>query len=138
MIPRGRGLRQYDAKMVSDMTSLDSGTEVITQQHFKDEVDINTIVRRFGLMDLPQWNNGGVYGDFTGIVDFDSALAKIKSTEEAFMRLPAELRDKFDNDPAELVRYAQSVTEPEFDAFVAPPVPPVQPFIQPPAPPLVP
>lgn len=126
MIEVTRGNRSYDPKAVSDELSIDfSDQPVLTQQHLKEEVDVNTIVRRFGLVpELPKWKGEGIYGDFTGITDFDSAVAKVYGVQQAFMGLPAELRDKFKNDPGELVRYASSVSEEEFDRFVAPVAPP--------------
>lgn len=128
MIPLGKGLRQYDARVVSDMVSVDTGTETLVQQHFKEEVDINTIVRRFGLTaELPAWSRQGMYGDFTGISDFDSAVDRIRHTQAAFMGLPAEIRDHFKNDPGELVRYASSVSEEEFDRMVSARTEPVAP-----------
>lgn len=119
-IPLGKGLRQYDAKAVSDATAVDPGTEMLTQQHLKEEVDVNNIVRRFGLSELPRWSREGVYGDFTGISDYESAREKIASVDRAFMSLPADIRDRFRNDPAELVRFAESVSEDEFEAAMAP------------------
>lgn len=131
MIPYGKGLREYDAALVSIETGLDTGRETLVQQHLKEEVDVNTIVRRFGLVSaLPAWSREGLYGDFTDIVDFDSALARISRTQDAFLKLPAEVRDRFKNDPGELVRYAQSVSEEEFVAAMRPreaAVPPAEP-----------
>lgn len=120
----GVGLRGYDAAFVSDMTGVDTGRESLVQQHFQDEVDINTIVRRFGVSgQLPLGPNGpAVYGDFSGITDYDSALDTISRANDAFMALPADVRLRFKNDPAELIRYAQSVTEEEFTAALQPPV----------------
>jgi len=94
------------------------GGPVITQQHFADEVDIKTIVARFGLTGvLPQRVAEGVYGDFSGISDYESAVATIARTQERFMTLPAELREKFENDPGELVRFAASHSEAELADF---------------------
>lgn len=138
MIPLGKGLRQYDAKAVSIATSVDTGRETLVQQHLKEEVDVNTIVRRFGLTnDLPSWRGDGLYGDFTGITDYESAVEKIRSVDTRFMALPVELRDRFKNDPAELVRFADSVSEEEFNRIVNPapsaPVAPEAPVVDPPA-----
>lgn len=131
MIPFNASLGSYDHKAVSEETAIDCGDESLVQQHFKEEVDVNTIVRRFGLTpELPAWRTG-VYGDFTGISDYESAVQRIEATQNAFMALPATLRDRFKNDPAELVRYAQSHTEEEFDALMAPP--PAAPESDPPA-----
>lgn len=133
MIPRNRGRGAYEWKEVSDVTSVDTGQTTLVQQHFKDEVDINTIVRRYGITaGLPFGPDGGMYGDFTGITDFDSAVALIKDTEDRFMRIPAELREKFNNNPGMLVRFAQDSTAEEFDAFFKPVQPgPVVPVVAP-------
>lgn len=134
MIPKGASMGSYDAKAVSDACSSPGGGESMTQQHFADDADINTIVRRFGLTgQLPHSVSDGVYADFSGITDYDSALETIERTEARFMRLPAELRDTFRNDPAELVRFAVEHTEAELveyfgrpQAVIEPPVVPDQ------------
>lgn len=119
----GGRLTRYDTKVVSDENQLvfPFGEPELVQQHFAEEVDINTIVRRFGLtQELPSWKQGGVYGDFTGVVDFESAQAKIREVNDRFLTLSPEVREKFDNDPGKLVEYASGVTEAEFDEFVRP------------------
>lgn len=109
-------MRGYDARALSEETGTDTGSDTIVQQHYADEVDINTIVRRFGVTgSMPFGPNGpAIYGDFSGISDWESALATIERAEESFMALPAEVRAKFDNDPGKLVEYSQSVSEEEF------------------------
>lgn len=120
-IPLDASLRSYDSGAVSDYTAKDTGSESLVQQHFADEVDINTIVRRFGLTrDLPPGLPGAVYGDFTGITDYASALEMIDRAQESFMQLPPALRERFDNDPGKLIAYAQSVSEEEFLRSTAP------------------
>lgn len=117
----GRG--GYDWKQASVDAAVDTGTETPVQQQFKEEMDINTIVRRFGITaELPFGPAGGMYGDFTDIVDYDSAVALVKQTDAQFMSLPAEVRERFMNDPATLVRFAQAATPEEFEAAFRPPV----------------
>jgi len=105
--------------------ALDTGTETLTQQQFAVEADINTIVKRFGLgQPVPQ--KYGVYGDFSGITDYRSAVAAIEKADEAFMALPAEVRDRFANDPQRLLEYADRVSEDELQAvFKARPKDPI-------------
>lgn len=80
--------------------------ESMAQQHFREECDINTIVRRFGLTgEMPSNYRAPVYGDFEGINDFQSALNAVRSAGEAFMEMPAALRAKFLNDPQKLVEF---------------------------------
>lgn len=78
----------------------------LTQQHQAAETDINLIVKRYTATGmLPQSALEPLYGDFTQAVDFQEAQNKIRAAQEAFMLLPAELRSRFENDPAKLVAF---------------------------------
>lgn len=80
--------------------------ETRTQQQFKDECDINTIVKRFGVTGVvPGSLRMATYGDFTDVDDFHTALNAVRSASEAFMALPSELRDRFGNDPQRFVEF---------------------------------
>lgn len=77
-----------------------------TKQSFKDECDINVIIRRFlktGQLDLAQRLEPR-YGDATGI-EFQAALQKVAAARTLFAELPAALRARFDNDPAKLLHF---------------------------------
>lgn len=113
-----RLLRQYDPYEVTLRTAVDcSNGRCLVQQQFKDEQDVNTIVRRFGLSQVaPAAAAAGVYGDFTGIVDYESAVSVVRRAQAGFNRLPPEVREKFYNDPGELVAFAQNVPEDVFRA----------------------
>lgn len=88
------------------MTSLECKDPTLAQQQFKEECDINTIVDRFGLTgEMPQVLNFPQYGDFTGIFDYQTAMNLVVSGREEFMKLPAKLRARFHNDPAELLDF---------------------------------
>lgn len=77
-----------------------------TQQQFRDETDINEIVRRFGLTgELPDNVRVPVSGDFTGITDFHSAMNAVREAQESFDALPAETRARFANDPQNLMEF---------------------------------
>lgn len=99
----------YDRDMVSDETGLDcTGDPGHTQQHFAEEVDINTIVRRFGLTgELPETNNMPISGDFTGITSFEEAMLQVRKANEAFMEFPAEIRAEFNNDPGRMIAFLE-------------------------------
>lgn len=116
-IPLDASLRSYDAKAVSDQTAREAAPHEVylVQQQFAQEVDINEIVHRFGITGATPFGGAqGVYGDFTGITDYESALAKIKDADARFMKLPAEVRDRFANDPAMLIRAANELPVDEF------------------------
>lgn len=96
----------YDADAESLASGLECKDESRAQQSSRDECDINTIVRRFGLTgELPQNVRAPVYADFEGIFDFQSAMNTVRAAEEAFMALPAEVRSRFANDPQKLVEF---------------------------------
>lgn len=80
-----------------------------TQQHFAEEVDINTIVKRFGLTgELPENVPHILQGDFTNVLDFQSAMDMVVAAREAFMEQPAEVRARFDNDPQKFLQFTSN------------------------------
>lgn len=77
-----------------------------TKQEFAEEVDINTIVRRFGLTgELPVGVPQVMQGDFTTVMDFRGAMDMIVKAREMFDAMPAEVRAEFSNDPAEFLAF---------------------------------
>lgn len=96
----------------ADECSVDSGLECLdpslAQQNFADDADINTIVGRFlRTGELPPENPLFSYGDFTGVVDYHTALNSVIAAQDAFMSLPAQLRIRFDNDPAQFLAFIE-------------------------------
>ncbi len=79
----------------------------LTQQHFKDECDINKIIERFtrtGL--LPQYPGEDMqFGDYTTSVDYHEAMTIIVQAQQQFEALPSSVRDKFDNSPAKMLNF---------------------------------
>lgn len=115
-------LRGYDAKVLSEQESVDfRGDEGLTQQHFAVDLDINEVMRRFGASVSPHADFTGVYGDFTGIVDYDSAVARIEAADARFMSLPPEVRERFGNDAGRLISAAQLLSEDEFGRLLIAP-----------------
>jgi phage internal scaffolding protein len=72
-----------------------------TQQHQKDECDINLIIKRHTpeQIALMATQNEGQYGDATS-VDYHAAQNIIANANTMFNDLPSEIRNQFDNDPA--------------------------------------
>lgn len=96
----------YDTNKVSVETGLKCEDPSLAQQQFAEEADINTIVRRFGLTgELPQDLAVPESGDFTQVVDFQSAMNIVRASEEAFMELPGEMRARFSNDPGKFLAF---------------------------------
>jgi len=96
----------YDTLAASNESGLRCEDATRTQQHFKDETDINNILRQFNITGLlPKKAITPQYGDFTGIRDYHGALNAVIAAEDEFMTLPATLRARFDNDPAALIQF---------------------------------
>jgi phage internal scaffolding protein len=99
----------YDGDKVSDETGLSCPEPTLAQQNFKEECDINNIVRNFGLTgELPGKPISPQYGDFTGVLDYHSAVNAVLAAQDQFMELPAQMRSRFDNDPAKLIDFLQN------------------------------
>lgn len=78
------------------------------QQQYKEECDINTIVRRFGLTgQLPENLRMPLTGDFVDVPDFQTALNLVISAQDEFMKVPADVRARFNNDPGELMAFLE-------------------------------
>jgi len=79
-----------------------------TKQSFKDECDINNIMRKFirtGTLDFAQRNEGR-YGDCTGM-EYQKAVYQVAAAKSLFNELPAELRNRFENEPAKFLEFVQ-------------------------------
>lgn len=97
----------YNMEHASTESGLQCKDQTLTQQHFAEEVDINTIVHRFNINgELPQGLRMPTYEDFTGVFDFHSAMNAIAQAREAFDAQPAHIRSRFHNDPGEFVDFA--------------------------------
>lgn len=86
----------------------------LTKQAFKDECDINRTMSRFkktcGADFLNCYNrafldDGKHFGDFSNITDYRSALEQVAQARDVFMQLPAQVRARFDNDPAKMLDF---------------------------------
>lgn len=85
-----------------DLACLDDS---LTVQGPAQDADINVLVRRFGIdrgaMPVAPVDPSA-YGDMTDIPDLGTALLRLKDARDRFAALPALMRRRFDNDPAEL------------------------------------
>lgn len=95
----------------------------MTKQSFKDECDINNIVRRFevtGILDhVNRAAEQGAYLDLPDGLDLQVGLNMIEQANAAFMALPAATRAEFDNDPVKFVDAFHNPTEAQQERFIA-------------------
>ena len=80
-----------------------------TKQSFKEECDINTIMARYrknGI--LPEMiKNQPSYGDFSQSSDYLEAMQIVAFANEQFAALDAKTRNRFNNDPAEFLKFTE-------------------------------
>lgn len=113
-----RVIGKYDSQALSDATGLKCKDPSRASQEFKDEVDINTIARRFGLTgEMPQNVPMVMQGDFTEVMDFRQAHDLLVRARESFQAMPADVRAEFDNDAARFVDFCSD--ERNFDRAFA-------------------
>lgn len=76
-----------------------------TKQSFKDECDINLLMKRYGTVPAP--TRVPQFGDFSEIGTFFDARLAVLEAEQEFMTLPAKVRSRFDNDPGKLLAFLE-------------------------------
>lgn len=97
----------YDMDKASVESGLECRDESRAIQSQKEEADINTILKRFGVTGhLPATVRLPEYGDYEDVFDFQSAMDVIQNARTTFMSLPAEIRSRFGNDPQAFLEYA--------------------------------
>jgi len=88
-----------------------TGTDSKVQQQFADQCNINNVVKRFkktGVLQstIPSVHktNGPVFGAYPH-TDYQDMYLHVQQVREQFQALPAKIRLRFDNNPANLVRF---------------------------------
>lgn len=79
----------------------------LTKQSFRDECDINNVMKQFERTGVIDGNNNlhPTYGDFSNVDDYHEAQIKIARATESFDALPVRIRVRFNHDPADLVDF---------------------------------
>jgi phage internal scaffolding protein len=99
----------YDKDAASNESGLACEEPSLAQQHHKDECDINNILRQFNITGmLPESPLSPRYGDFSGISDYHTAMNRVIAAQDEFDALPAQIRARFDNDPANLIEFLEN------------------------------
>ncbi|WNK13774.1 MAG: internal scaffolding protein [Microvirus sp.] len=81
----------------------------ITKQEFKNECDINIIMKQFERTGvITHMNNNGAprYLEVGG-TDFQDAMQTVAAARETFDGLPSKIRDRFDNSPQKFLDFFQ-------------------------------
>lgn len=96
----------YDMREASKEAAIVTVGPSMAVQSPKEEVDINTIVKRFGLTgELPVNQRVPLLVDFDEILDYRTCLDAVMKAKASFDAQPAAVRARFENDPARLVDF---------------------------------
>lgn len=95
-------------KRVDGTTAVESVPigETLTQQQFKEDCDVNLIMEKYmktGMM--PQSVAPLLEGDFSNLPSYAEALQTVIDAQDMFMEIPAKIRQRFDNNPQELMNF---------------------------------
>lgn len=100
---------QYNHHTVPGLTCKEPSR---TQKQYAYEADINEIISRYRETGIPPPVGGRepIFGDFSDdrIGDFHQALQTINGVQELMQQLPAAVRSRFKNNPAEILAFIQN------------------------------
>ena len=75
-----------------------------TKQAFKNECDVNNILKNYNKTGILPEGNPGDYRDLDG-TDYQEYMQTVASANSMFEELPSALRKRFKNDPAQLLSF---------------------------------
>jgi len=83
------------------------GGPSLTQQHMKDECDINRILKKYQKEGILRHvaKFAGRYEDLPDSIDYQESLNAVMAAQEAFISLPSSVRGRFDNDPGRFLAF---------------------------------
>lgn len=86
-----------------------NATPSMTQQQFKEECDINSIMSKYlktGVLADPLDKRGTPkFGEYAEIGDYMDHMNKVVEAREMFEALPVTIRKRFNNNPADLIEF---------------------------------
>lgn len=100
-------MKFYTRYVTPPEVSIEFKKPSMTEQHFKDECDINNIVAQYqqtGVM--PSGDRQPLFGDFSEFPhDLQASQAFFDEAAERFMQLSSDIRKRFGNDPVQLLSF---------------------------------
>jgi phage internal scaffolding protein len=97
--------KQFDGER--KRVSLDVKSESVVQQAFKDECDVNRILKKYDKTGIITHvaRAQAQYGDFTQVNEYQVALNTVIQAQASFEELPSSVRKKFGNDPGAFIEF---------------------------------
>lgn len=101
--PHERSATWFTGEVVNPQTGEVTRPPSMTKQSFKDECDINNILKQYKVTGMFAHINSkaaqGVYADLPDPLDFQASLEVVRAANDAFASLPSKVRDRFQNNP---------------------------------------
>lgn len=82
--------------------------EAMTKQAFADEVNINNIISKYkqtGVLPNSARSALAQFGDFSEVPSYQDALNTVMLAQDVFAELPSAVRNRFSNDPGEMLAF---------------------------------
>jgi phage internal scaffolding protein len=80
--------------------------ETLTQQHFKDEVDVDKILEKYCRTgELPKMYKEPIFEDVSDPIDFQNAQNIMAQAMQQFDMLPSKVKDRFNYDPQRFLEF---------------------------------
>ena len=79
----------------------------LTKQSEAAGCDLHRILDRYTKTGYLPSSGEAVFGDFSSVGDYQACLDRVSAAQDAFDGLPATLRRRFGDDPAQLVAFLQ-------------------------------
>jgi len=109
------GIKDTEREKIARFCEADfSNSPSLTSQSFADEVNINKIMARVLKGQTILASDGEpFYGDVSNIGDYKQALETVMEAETLFGQFDASVRERFKNDPGELLSFLSDANNKE-------------------------
>lgn len=102
------GIKDTDREAVARFVEIKDFGASMTSQSPAEEVDINRIVSKIQKGKPVLVSNGEpFYGDVSEFKGLAESFQMIQDSEDLFMQYPADIREKFGNDPVQFVEFLE-------------------------------
>lgn len=99
---------EKDHSKVARFVEVKNFGPTMASQASADEVDINKIMARVQKGQTVLGSDGEpFYGDVSDLGGLQEALMKVQEAEDLFMQYPAEVREKFENNPVNMIGFLE-------------------------------
>lgn len=88
------------------------GDKIRVKQEFRDEVNINTIMKRVrskgAILPNMDVSRKAFFGDVSAVGSFMDVHERMQAAKDGFMQIPSDIRSRFQNDPMVFLEFASN------------------------------